>query len=146
MALNAKQQRFVDEYLIDLNATQAAIRAGYSQKTAHSIGHENLNKPDIAAAVAAGQGRVAAKLEITAEKITADLEALSIKAADAGQFGAAIRAKELLGKHVGMFEDKLNVRFRNDPNSFADDELAAIVAGRGGGRTAETTSDKAGLH
>ena len=49
MALTAKQQRFCDEYLIDLNATQAAIRAGYSEKTARSIGSENLTKPDIKA-------------------------------------------------------------------------------------------------
>lgn len=45
--LTAKQQRFCDEYLIDLNATQAAIRAGYSKKTARSIANENLTKPDI---------------------------------------------------------------------------------------------------
>ena len=45
--LTAKQRRFCDEYLIDLNATQAAIRAGYSEKTAKSIGQENLTKPDI---------------------------------------------------------------------------------------------------
>ena len=45
--LTAKQQRFCDEYLIDLNATQAAIRAGYSKKTARKIGQENLTKLDI---------------------------------------------------------------------------------------------------
>lgn len=45
--LTAKQQRFCDEYLIDLNATQAAIRAGYSRKTANRIGTENLSKPVI---------------------------------------------------------------------------------------------------
>lgn len=45
--LTAKQQRFCDEYLIDLNATQAAIRAGYSKKTAKDIGCENLAKPNI---------------------------------------------------------------------------------------------------
>ena len=45
--LTAKQQRFCDEYLIDLNATQAAIRAGYSEKTAGVIGTENLTKPNI---------------------------------------------------------------------------------------------------
>lgn len=45
--ITEKQKRFVDEYLIDLNATQAAIRAGYSKKTAHVIGPENLEKPDI---------------------------------------------------------------------------------------------------
>lgn len=52
MALTPKQQRFVEEYLVDLNATQAAIRAGYSAKTARKIGHENLTKPDIATAIA----------------------------------------------------------------------------------------------
>lgn len=45
--LTAKQEMFCREYLVDLNATQACIRAGYSQSTAYSIGHENLNKPDI---------------------------------------------------------------------------------------------------
>lgn len=47
MKLTEKQKRFCDEYLIDLNATQAAIRAGYSKKTAYSIGIENLKKPYI---------------------------------------------------------------------------------------------------
>ena len=47
MALTAKQQRFVDEYLKDLNATQAAIRAGYSKSTARQMGAENLSKPVI---------------------------------------------------------------------------------------------------
>ena len=46
-ALEPRQERFVLEYLIDLNATQAAIRAGYSEKTARAIGCENLTKPDI---------------------------------------------------------------------------------------------------
>lgn len=50
--LRQKQQRFVDEYPVDFNATQAAIRAGYSPKTAYSIGQENLKKPEIAAAIA----------------------------------------------------------------------------------------------
>lgn len=45
--LTNKQKRFIDEYLQDLNATQAAIRSGYSQKTAYSIGQENLKKPEI---------------------------------------------------------------------------------------------------
>lgn len=51
MALTAKQQRFVVEYLIDLNATQASIRAGYSKRTAGQIGDENLKKPQIAQAI-----------------------------------------------------------------------------------------------
>jgi phage terminase small subunit len=55
MTLSPKQQRFVAEYLIDLNATQAAIRAGYSRKTAEQQGYENLRKPQIAAAVGQAQ-------------------------------------------------------------------------------------------
>lgn len=55
--LTPKQQRFVEEYLIDLNATQAAIRAGYSEKTAKSIGQENLTKPDIQKAIEEAQNK-----------------------------------------------------------------------------------------
>ena len=47
--MTPKQKRFCDEYLIDTNATQAAIRAGYSEKTAYAIGNENLNKPELRA-------------------------------------------------------------------------------------------------
>ena len=53
--LTPKQAAFVAEYLVDLNATQAAIRAGYSAKTAGSVGAENLSKPEIAAAIAEAQ-------------------------------------------------------------------------------------------
>lgn len=49
MALNERQKRFCDEYLIDLDGTKAAIRAGYSEKTAYSIGSENLRKPELRA-------------------------------------------------------------------------------------------------
>lgn len=69
MALTAKQQAFVREYLIDLNATQAAVRAGYSEKTAKEIGHENLTKPHIAEAIAAAQEQRAARTEITADMV-----------------------------------------------------------------------------
>lgn len=51
MALTPKQKRFVQEYLVDLNATAAAIRAGYSKKTAEVIGYENLRKPQIETAI-----------------------------------------------------------------------------------------------
>jgi len=74
--LTAKQQRFVDEYLIDLNATQAAIRAGYSEKTAQEIGSENLSKPMVAAAIAERQKALADKARVTAEKIVAELAKL----------------------------------------------------------------------
>jgi phage terminase small subunit len=73
MALTAKQQRFVDEYLIDLNATQAAIRAGYSQKTARSISNENLTKPDIQAAIEKGMKARSGRVEITQDMVLREL-------------------------------------------------------------------------
>ena len=74
--LTPKQQRFVQEYLVDYNATQAAIRAGYSAKAARAIGAENLTKPDIAAEVQRLGGKTAAKLEITRESIMQELAAV----------------------------------------------------------------------
>jgi len=71
--LTAKQEKFVQEYLLDLNATQAAIRAGYSEKTAGSIGKENLQKPQIAEAIQKRRGKLAEKTEVTQERIVAEL-------------------------------------------------------------------------
>ena len=67
--LTPKQQRFVEEYLVDLNATQAAIRAGYSAKTAGEIGYENLKKPQIADAVAAAQAATSAETKLTRDMV-----------------------------------------------------------------------------
>lgn len=64
--LTPKQQRFVEEYLIDLNATQAAIRSGYSEKTARDIGCENLAKPNIAKAIQEAQAKRAEQTQIDA--------------------------------------------------------------------------------
>ena len=65
--LSPKQKRFIEEYLIDLNATQAAIRAGYSKNSARQIGDENLSKPAIAAAVALAKRERSEKTKIDAE-------------------------------------------------------------------------------
>lgn len=64
-----KQRRFVEEYLVDLNATQAAIRAGYSEKTAGQIGDENLKKPEIKQAIQARRKELSEKVEITQERV-----------------------------------------------------------------------------
>jgi phage terminase small subunit len=69
MKLTAKQEKFCNEYLIDLNATQAAIRAGYSQKTAQVIGAENLTKPIISQYIQKQRQKTAEKAEITRDKI-----------------------------------------------------------------------------
>lgn len=69
MPLTDKQARFVEEYLVDLNATQAAIRAGYSEATARSVGQENLTKPDIADAIAAAKEERSRRTNITADDV-----------------------------------------------------------------------------
>jgi phage terminase small subunit len=68
-ALTPKQARFVQEYLVDLNATQAAIRAGYSSKTAYSIASENLRKPEIILALQEARQRLTDRLTVTPESV-----------------------------------------------------------------------------
>lgn len=65
--LTPKQVRFVDEYLIDLNASAAARRAGYSVRTADAIGRENLGKPTVAAAIAERQAERSKRTQIDAD-------------------------------------------------------------------------------
>jgi len=73
MKLTRKQERFVEEYLIDLNAAQAAIRAGYSAKTARAIGHENLTKPEIAAAIEKARAERAERTRLTGDMVVDEL-------------------------------------------------------------------------
>lgn len=131
MSLNAKQQRFVDEYLVDLNATQAAIRAGYSKKTAGQIGDENLRKPEISAALQEAMDKRAQRTEITADYVLSNLAQIvertmqrapvmvgrgedrtqlkDEEGRDVWEFNAngANKALELLGKHLKLFTDKV---------------------------------------
>lgn len=73
MPLNPKQERFVREYLISLNATQAAVKAGYSVATARSQGSRLLAHADIRAALSTGTARVAEKLDLTAERVLGEI-------------------------------------------------------------------------
>ena len=132
--LTPKQQRFIDEYLIDLNATQAAIRAGYSPRTARAIACENLAKPDIQEAIAKAKIERSEATKIDAEWVLKQAVELfercmqHVRPAknpktgkplidDDGNAlyvfntGGAARALELVGKHVdiGAFRDRLEV-------------------------------------
>lgn len=71
--LTDKQDRFVEEYLVDLNATQAAIRAGYSEKTAKEMAHENLTKPHIRNAISEKRKALSEKTGVTAERVINEL-------------------------------------------------------------------------
>lgn len=75
-ALTPKQEAFVREYLVDLNATQAAIRAGYSAKTAEAIGRENLGKPRIAERIEAAVSARNQRTEVTADRVLRELAIL----------------------------------------------------------------------
>lgn len=75
--LTEKQKRFVAEYLVDLNATQAAIRAGYSPKTANRIGSQNLSKVDVQTEIEKRRATLRNKLEITQEKVLEELAAIA---------------------------------------------------------------------
>lgn len=124
--MNARQKKFCDEYLIDCNATQAAIRAGYSLKTAKQIGQENLTKLDLKA-------YIDKQLELLHNQRTADAQEVLeyLTAVMRGEHTEQIlqligdgvqtitdidvsakerlKAAELIGKRYGMFKDNLNV-------------------------------------
>lgn len=75
--LTPRQQRFVAEYVADPNATQAAIRAGYSPKTAYSIGHENLRKPEIEAAIDGAREELAERAGIEQDRVMEEFRRLA---------------------------------------------------------------------
>lgn len=132
--LTQKQQRFVDEYLIDLNGKQAAIRAGYSEKTAEVQASRLLSNVKVAAAVAKAKEKVAERLEISQDWVLTNLKTVAercmqtapvldrkgnqvlvenaegdvVPAYTFNSMGAT-RSLELLGKHIGMFSDSLKV-------------------------------------
>lgn len=104
MPLNDKQTAFVREYLVDFNATQAAIRAGYSKRTAGSQAHDLLKKPEIQAALSEGQKRLAEVTETEAEWVRRRLKEEATDYTGFASHSARIRALELLGKINGIFE------------------------------------------
>jgi phage terminase small subunit len=99
MALTPKQARFVAEYLIDLNATQAAKRAGYSKKTAHAIGQENLRKPIIAAEVAKAQAERTERTNIDIDWVVQRLAVESEREAEGSSHSARVSALGQLRQH-----------------------------------------------
>ena len=144
--LTPKQQLFVKEYLIDLNASQAAIRAGYSERTSREMGYELLTKPHVQEALQQAQKKREKRTNITADRVLEQLARVAFS--DIGEFvefdGTTVtiksskdvdgtvlsevsatpaglkiklndkmKALELLGRHLGMFNDKLNISVRS---------------------------------
>lgn len=126
--LTAKQQRFCDEYLIDLNATQAAIRAGYSEKTAYRTGADNLRKPQIKSYIEARMTEKESELIADQDEVLKYLTSVMrgqsrssvVVVENVGDFMSSARelekapdekerlkAAELLGKRYGLYTDRV---------------------------------------
>lgn len=165
--MTEKNKRFVEEYLIDLNATQAAIRAGYSPSTAGSIGNEILKKPEISKAIAQAMAERSKRTGVSQDRIVRELAKIafaslpdivdtfdgsviasadrddlaciqSIKVKQSEDFterevrlADKMRALELLGKHLGMFKDRLEVSGLDAEKS----KLESIIEQMGGDGT-----------
>lgn len=107
--LTNKQERFVSEYLIDLNATQAAIRAGYSVSSAKEIGCENLTKPNIAEAIAEAKALVVKRNDITVDDIV-DMHKSAFRVAeDTANSGAMTTTANNMAKLLGLIVDKSQI-------------------------------------
>ena len=107
-ALTPKQLRWIDEYLIDFNGAAAAVRAGYSPKSARSIAHENLTKPDIQTVLQARQAVMAKELQITRQGVIRGL----LDAVEMGRHqqnpAAMVGALREVAKMLGFYEPEVN--------------------------------------
>lgn len=167
--LTKKQKLFIDEYLIDLNATQAAIRAGYSVESARDIGCENLTKPNIQQVIAERMAERSRRTGVNADRVVAELakiafvnaedvidtETATIKPNAAREDTAAIqsvkvkafgedglereikmadklKALELLGRHLGMFKDKVELSGTLETEKNKLDDLLSQMRGGDG--------------
>ena len=104
--MNPRQQAFATQYLQDNNATQAATRAGYSKKTAYSQGQRLLKNVEVAAFIKAQQTEATEQVELSQKYV---LDGLMEIAASDQAVSARVRAYELLGKHQGMFGDRIEI-------------------------------------
>jgi len=122
--LTPKQEAFCNEYMIDLNATQAAIRAGYSEDSAKQIASENLSKPYLTDRIAELKEERASRTEITADYVISNLKLVAERCLQvetpmddegnpSGEFrfehSGANKSLELLGKHLGIFVEKKEI-------------------------------------
>ena len=124
MKLTNKQELFIQYYMISLNATTAAIKAGYKEKTAYHTGYENLNKPQIRSEIDLRLDKRATDNGITADYVLTSLKNIAERCQQiepiygkdgqpTGQFkfdsSGANKSLELLGKHLKLFTEKIEV-------------------------------------
>lgn len=138
MSLNPKQARFVTEYMLDLNATQAAIRAGYSPATAYSQGGRLLKHVEVCAAIAERQEAAAEKHEVTIESIAAELDLAYKAAAKFKQAGAMVQASIGKAKLHGLIVNK-----HEQVNELSPEERAKRIDNLLDARARDRASDAA---
>jgi phage terminase small subunit len=137
--MNEKQARFAQEYLVDRNGAAAAVRAGYSSKTARQIGHKLLTHADVAKVVQKGEAEIAANAQVTREAVLNGFqEAIELGRSRADP-GAMIAGWREIAKMCGFYAPErkqvelsaagLAVRVRLEDMS--DAELANLIAGAG---------------
>ena len=127
--MTPRSSDFVDEYLVDLNATQAAIRAGYSEKTAYSIGQRLLKNVEVQSMIANRMEERSKRTEITQDRVLTDIELIKQdamrKALDKNgneamiNHTSALKACELQGRHLQLWNDKIALTIE----SITDEEL-----------------------
>ena len=124
--LTPKQRRFVDEYLVDLNATQAAVRAGYSARTANEQGARLLANVGIATAIQTAQEARSERLQLSQDDVLRGLHREATWMGDGSSHSARVSAWGLIAKHLGMFErrplidengDVFTIRITNGPGA-----------------------------
>ena len=106
--LTPKQKRFCEEILVYDNATQAAIRTGYSPRSAYSIGHENLKKPKIQRYISRLRKARNLRTQVTADRVLEGLAKIAF-AEKSKKTGDKLKALNMLGKHVGIFDNQPNL-------------------------------------
>jgi hypothetical protein len=137
VALNRRQALFVAEYLKDLNASAAARRAGYS----------DMQKPAITDAISAAMQERSERVQITADKVLTDIEAIKVDAMREASdkdgnlamvnHAAALKACELQGRHLQMFVDRVAMTIEQVPDEEIDGRIAELVRKAGTVRTAD---------
>ncbi len=113
MSFSDRHEAFSQEYIKDRNATQAAIRAGYSPKTAYSQGHRLLKNAEVAARISQLQAEAAARNERDVDGILADLRRVYDGAFEAGAYAACNRSLELEAKLLGHFVEKSDIKMHS---------------------------------
>lgn len=131
--LTEKQKRFCEEYLIDLNATQSYLRAGYKAKSneiARVESHKLLTKPNIQQYIEELREEQSKRTEITADKVLEELGSVGFNRNIECTGRDKVKALELIGQHLGMFTEKVSIT-KEENSSKLDDILSQLKGVKG---------------